>query len=256
MIETPLLLMANYGEIGWKVIICYAITGVMVSPVYPLILPVVGIPWSPFASVISWRIAYKDHDFETICRAIPKAFLYSLINPLLWLYLNQRIRNRRFRRGTIRFGYAVVYVEWGFLCIPFPFLLAALLFSGQAFNSEVFSDYGTSLVYALVLGGSMSALVWSISLIRLYRARWDRDLRSPDPGAAPPDILPAPVYLMPLVFSNLWMLWPLTILFLQNAEVFLPVWNWMCVPLFVACMSWIIWDWRRMKARRRSSRAV
>ena len=245
MIETPLLLMANYGEIGWKVIICYAITAVMVSPAYPFILPVAGIPFAPLATVISWRIAYKDNDFETICRAIPKAFIYSLINPLLWLYLNQRIRVKRFDRDTIRLGYIIIYAEWGLICFGSMFI--SIIFA----RSYVLDPH----LYALIAGSCLSALVWLISLIRLYDARWDRDLRSPDPGAAPPDILPAPVYLMPLVFSNAWMLWPLTILFLENADVILPVWNWMCVPLFVVCMAWIIWDWRKTKKRRLESSA-
>ncbi len=154
-----------------------------------------------------------------------------MISILLWWHLNQRIRQRRFSKETITFGYLVIYGQWAL----WPGFFVYIAVSPSALPDLRLEP--------LLTGATLCGLVWLLSLFRLYRARWDPTLRTPDPEHSHPDILPAPVYVMPLAFANARLLWIGAFLINQLVT------GWLSIPLFIVCMAWIIWDWRKPKKK-------
>ncbi len=220
----PMLIMAD-SNIS-LMIFCSILMAIALIPVYPLLLPVIGIPLAPLTTVATAIVSRKEYSRKDN-KILLKAFLYSAVNILLWWHLNQRIKGRRFRMKTITIWYSVTYAAW-----TLEIVLVGMIAVQYA------NPYRDSI--SLIVGSFLlCALVWLLSLIRLCLARWDTDLATPDPRSSRPDILPAPVYLMPLVFSNLWLLW------LGMNFVAMDYAIQISILLFIVCMAWIIWDWRK-----------
>ena len=248
-IALPLLLMYDGDELS-KLIVCWTINAVVAAPLYPFFIPAIGIPWAPFAVLVT-AVIYDNNSFfskKDFATAIVKGFIYSFISIFLWFHLIQRIRGRSFRRNTVQAAYIGSYIVWAIWYVGF-FLINLFDPDDREVVRVPFLSVDVTL-YLLATIVSLSTL--AVSLVKLYRARWDPKLATPQLRDNPRfDILPASVYVMPFMWSNIWLSWMFVFFLDQWSRPFQspePTTSWIVSLFFVIVAASIIWMlWSPMK---------
>ena len=245
-ITLPLLFMADGADLA-PLLICWIINAVLYAPMLSILYtPAIGIPLAPLVGIVAMAIYSKNY-YGTInaCRAFWYGTIYSAISIFLWLYLLHRIWRKSISRSAIQAAYALSYAQWG---IWYILGLISLLFYWQEreFVRLSFLPFRVD-IYSFAVAASLSNLI--VSFIRLYRARWDPKLAIQEPGdGAWFAVMPASVYVMPFLWSNLWLTW--IVMIAVNTEIQpynsqeptpLPIVYYMFV-VAVASIIWMLWS--------------
>ena len=107
-----------------------------------------GIIWMLPAAVLSMMQA-KKRGYPVVYYGVIGA-LYSLFLLLPWIYLTSRLQNKNIPYCAIVTGYALVYLYWVSLLVPYQILL---------------SDFGPEYSNFLVLGSAVAAIVSAGALL-------------------------------------------------------------------------------------------
>ena len=249
-IALPLLFMADGADLV-PLLICLIINVVLYAPVMlVLYTPAAGIPLIPIAGIAAVAIHSRNH-YAGI--AFWYGTIYSAISIFLWLYLIRRIRGKTISRGAIQAAYALSYAQWG---IWYILGLISLLFYWQEREMIQLSFLPFRVdVYSFAVAVSLSNLL--VSFVRLYRARWDPKFAIQEPrDGAWFAVRPASVYVMPFLWSNLWLTW--LVMIAVNTEIQpynsqeptpLPIVYYMFV-VAVASIIWMLWSPMKLVAQR------
>ena len=239
----------SQGDEICTIILLWIINVVMFVPLFFIIFtPAVGIFWMPVAGIAAAAAYNRSHLGIYADTAFRHGIKYSVISIFLWLYLIHRIKGKSISRDAVKAAYALSYAQWG---IWYFIGLVSLFFAWQEreFVQLPFLSFGVD-IYSFAVAASLLNLL--VSFIRLYRARWDPKLAIQEPrDGAWFAVMPASVYVMPFLWSNLWLTW--VVMIAMNTE-FQPYMSQEPTPLpivyymFVVAVASIIWMlWSPMK---------
>ena len=249
-IALPLLFMADGADLV-PLLICLIINIVLYAPVMlVLYTPAAGVPLIPIAGIAALAIHSRN---QYAGRAFWYGTIYSAISIFLWLYLIRRIKGKSISRGAIQAAYALSYAQWG---IWYILGLISLLFYWQEREMVQLSFLPFRVdIYSFAVTASLLNLL--VSFIRLYRARWDPKLAIQEPrDGAWFAVMPASVYVMPFLWSNLWLTW--LVMIAVNTEIQpynsqeptpLPIVYYMFV-VALASIIWMLWPAMKLVAQR------
>ena len=140
-----------------------------VTPIL-LLLAIVGLMWSPFAALISWRMA-GNRGLSGSRYAITGA-VYSMLLVLPWIYMVMALRCKRISTGLVDFAYFFLYMAW--LVGPIAFMYLGFVFFAES-TSVVAIGVLTALVLAWMVSLAILVKSWLPSLFEVHRSSRGRE---------------------------------------------------------------------------------
>ena len=129
-------------------------------------LTMLGLMWSPFAALISWRMA-GNRGLSGSRYAITGA-VYSILLLLPWIYMVMALRGKRISAGLIDLAYFFLYMAW--LVGPIAVMYLRFVVIAES-TSVVAIGVLTAVVIAWVVSLAILAKSWLFQVQRSARGR-------------------------------------------------------------------------------------